>query len=90
MVSGRIIYGGAYGFPRGVDIILTDQTLLTPEEASRYLRLSVESVYNFASARVSWRGKKQPRDGLLNGLIWSLCLKPGERGRSYRIERKNF
>lgn len=43
---GRIIYGGAYGFPRGVDIILTDQTLLTPEEASRYLRLSVESVYN--------------------------------------------
>lgn len=30
----------------GVDIILTDQTLLTPEEASRYLRLSIESVYN--------------------------------------------
>ncbi|NLX92203.1 MAG: helix-turn-helix domain-containing protein [Firmicutes bacterium] len=25
---------------------MTDQTLLTPEEASKYLRLSVESVYS--------------------------------------------
>lgn len=31
---------------READIVLTEQNFLTPEEASRYLRLSVDSVYN--------------------------------------------
>lgn len=45
---------------READIVLTEQNFLTPEEASRYLRLSVDSVYNLLR-KGDLAGKKMGR-----------------------------
>jgi excisionase family DNA binding protein len=59
--------------------ILKDQTLLTPEEASKYLRLSIESIYDLLH-QGDLEGKKADRGWVIErSHLESLLEAWGER-----------